>query len=99
MKTIALKTVVAPINGVETRIGYGSQISELMRTPADSKGADLDEIRHSIRILDAVEAAKGDVLELEDADFEFMKNKILKTRWPLIDRWVQQFIEDVTNPK
>jgi len=100
MKHILLKTVQTTIAGKATSVHYRDQIQEVMST-ASPQGATLDEMRRSIRVLDAVEALEGSakVLELEDADFEYMKQRVLATKWPVIDRALLQFVEDVTNPK
>jgi hypothetical protein len=95
MKSIALKTVEVVIDGTPKKLSYQAQLIEIMRTPTGDKGADIEEIRRSIKVLDALEKT-GDTLQLEDADFEFMANKIKYARWPVIDRYVLQFIEDVT---
>ena len=96
MKQIPLKTVEVVMNDRPTRLSYQAQIIELMKAPTGNKGADLDEIRRSIRVMDAVDSANGGLLELEDADFEYMAHKIKSARWPIIDKYVLQFIEDVT---
>ena len=96
MKQIPLKTVEAMIGEKPIRISYKAQIAELIRTPSGDKGADYDEVRRSIHILDILDETTGDTLSLEDADFEYMKGRILSARWPMIDKAIMTFIEDVT---
>jgi len=97
MKNITLKIVEVEMDGKPVKLSYKAQIIELMRAPSGDKGADIEEIRRSIKILDALDTCKGDVLKLEDADFEFMKSKILHARWPFIDKYIQAFVDDVTS--
>lgn len=96
MKNIPLKTVEVPIDGQPKKLSYKAQLIEILRTPSASNGADYDEVRRSIRILDKLDETKGDTLQLEDADFEYMKQRVLNARWPLIDKYVMAFVEDVT---
>lgn len=96
MKQIELKTVQVVIDGVAKNLSYQAQLIEILRTPSDGRSADYEEVRRSIRILDALDACNGAVLDLEDADFEYLKKRVLSARWPFIDRYVQAFVEDVT---
>jgi hypothetical protein len=96
MKHIPLKMVVVEIEGKPTRLSYKAQIVELIRHPVN--GANYEDVRHSIRLLDALEGADN-TLELEDSDFEFLKQRVLSTRWPYVDRYVLTFIEDVTGDR
>lgn len=98
MKFIPLKTIDVELEGKPTRISYRAQLKEIMRNPSDPKGADYEEVRRSLRVLDALDG-EDVVLKLEDADFEYMKQRILKARWPVIDKFVMTFIEDVTNAR
>ncbi len=96
MKTIALKTVKVEIGEKPVNISYKKQLIEIIRNP--SKAADYEEVRHAVHILDLLDKADG-TLTLEDADFEYLKERVTTARWPLIDKWIETFIEDVTNPK
>ena len=99
MKHIPLGLSAAPLHGTETRLSYKSQLEQILRSPANPQaGADYDEIRRSIRILDALEK-EDHVLVLEDADYEYLRERVLGTKWPLIDLVVLQFVEDVTSIK
>jgi hypothetical protein len=70
-------------------------ILQVVRRPLDpQKGADVEEMRKGIRILDALDRANGE-LELEDADWEHLKAKTLAMPWGMVDRRILQFIEDV----
>jgi hypothetical protein len=92
MKRIPLKTLP------DARIGdivYQDVLREVVRRPLDpQKGADIPEMRQSIRVLDALESANG-MLELEDSDYEHLKEKLLKMPWNVVDRRLVQLIDDV----
>ena len=94
MKNVALKTITR--DGVT--IKYLDQIRELMGTPMDARSADLNEVRKSLRVLDAVEKTdpEADALVLEDADFEHFKQRVNAARWPIISKVVVEFVDDVT---
>lgn len=101
MKRIELRNVVfagvVDAKGNPAPFSYRQQIEELMRTPIDPRsGADVAEVRRSIRVLDALEHEQEGALVLEDADYEHLKKRVLATRWPIVDKAVLQFIEDVT---
>jgi hypothetical protein len=96
MKQIPLKIVDMVVNNQTIKLSYKAQLMEVIKNPSTPQGADYDEMRRSIRLLDLLEAATGDDLSIEDADFEYLKQRILLARWPFIDKVVQNFIEDVT---
>ena len=80
------------------RVDYRNIIENAVRIPLDRQaGATVDEMRKGIRILDALDAAPlGDgVLELEDADWEFLKQKVEKFPWAGTDRRFIRFYDDV----
>lgn len=98
MKKIVLKTIEGKADGNVIRIAYKDQIDAIMSTPMDMKNADLNEVRRSLRILDVLDGlpAEAQALELEDADYEYMKQRVLAARWPIINKVILTFIEDVT---
>lgn len=74
---------------------YRSIIDQAIRVPLDRQGgATIDEMRRGIRVLDALDRANG-TLELEDADWEFLRNKVEHFPWGTIDRRFVQFFDDV----
>jgi len=76
-------------------VTYQSLIEGAIRVPLDrEKGATIDEMRKGIRILDALDRAKG-ILELEDADWEHLKQKVEKAPWVSVDRRFVQFYDDI----
>lgn len=114
MKQIVLKTIEGTHDGKPLKINYKSQLVEIMGVPMNpNRGADVNEMRHSIRVLDALDALgqapppaplhlypNGEggesVLELEDADFEHMKQCVMAYPWPLKNRLIVEFVNDVT---
>ncbi len=99
MKSIPLKTMEADLDGQKLKLSYKAQLAEILRVPSDGRSADLNEVRHSLRIIDALEATTGDVLSLEDADFEYLRGRVSNARWPVINRYILEFVEDVMNAK
>jgi hypothetical protein len=84
-------------NWEANRVDYRSVIEQAIRIPLDRQaGATIDEMRKGIRVLDALDASHSDVLELEDADWEFLKTKVEKMPWAVVDRRFVQFHDDIT---
>lgn len=72
-------------------------VEQAIRIPLDRQnGATIDEMRKGIRVLDALDATRDDVLELEDADWEFLKSKVERYPWAGTDRRFLQFYDDIT---
>jgi hypothetical protein len=95
MKLIELKTL--PGEGQVPEVVYATVLREVIKRPLDpQRGAEIAEIRQSIRVLDAIDKANG-VLELEDSDYEHLKQKTLAMPWNMIDRRIIEFVDDVTS--
>jgi len=79
------------------RVDYRATIEQCIRVPLDRQsGATIDEMRRSIRVLDALDATSpSGVLELEDADWEFLKQKVEKMPWGIVDRRIVRFNDDI----
>lgn len=83
------------------RVDYRSMIEQAIRVPLDRQnGATIDEMRKGIRVLDALDhttwsSADGDILELEDADWEHLKAKVEKMPWAMVDRRFIEFHDDI----
>ena len=76
-------------------LDYGEVLREVVRRPLNPQaGASIEEMRQSIRVLDAIDAANGD-LELEDADYDHLVAKVRAMPWNIIDRRLVQFHDDV----
>jgi len=96
MKMIPLRVSPDP---PQAEISTQSLIREVIRNPQDkSRGADLDEIRRGIRVLDALDDRRpgsSGVLELEDADYQHLRTKTLAFQWGLIDRRILVIVDDI----
>jgi len=80
------------------RVDYRNVIESAVRIPLDRQnGATVDEMRKGIRILDALDASIGDVIQLEDADWEFLKQKMDKFPWAGTDRRFIRVYDDIVN--
>lgn len=98
MKRIPLKVLV-DVDNKDDVIDYRAVIKAIVRKPLDSqRGVDIEEMRRGIRILDALDAAKGTILDLDDADHAHLIEKLQAMQWVAVDRRIMQFIDDVTNP-
>ena len=94
MKKIPLKTLPDPRLG---DIVYQDVLREVVRRPLDvQRGASIEEMRQSIRVLDALELANG-TLELEDSDYAHLKAKLDAMQWNVIDRRIVQLIDEVSS--
>jgi hypothetical protein len=104
MKRIPLRTLSDPsfqpgsADFAANVIVWADVIKQVIRRPLDQqKGADIEELRKGIRVLDAVDKSDGKVLALEDADYEHLKEKTHAMPWAMVDRRILQFIDDVDN--
>ena len=89
------------------RIDYRRLIEDVVRAPLNRQtGVNMDEMRRGIRVLDALDraslenahrAGEHDVLELEDADWEHLRQKVEHFPWGLVDRRILYFHDDITN--
>jgi len=96
VKKILLRTLTDP-QVPELEVRTVDVVRQVIRTPLDKqRGADIEEIRRGIRILDAVDRADG-VLELEDADWEHLKAKTLSMTWAVVDKRLLRIVDDVVD--
>lgn len=92
MKHIPLKTLPDPRLG---DIVYQDVLREVVRRPLDvQRGASIEEMRQSIRVLDAIDAANG-TLELEDSDYQHLKQKLNSMQWNVADKRIVTLYDDV----
>jgi hypothetical protein len=97
VRSIPLKTLRGEAG--QSDIEYVLILKEVIRRPLNPQaGADIAEMRQSIRVLDELDASNGTLeLILEDADYEHLKMKLLAMPWNVIDRRIVQLVDDVTN--
>jgi hypothetical protein len=92
VRRIPLRTVDVP---GEQPFSYADALRLVIRQPLDTqKGVSIEEMRLGIRILDRIDAA-GDVLELEDADYEHLVLKLKAMAWGMVERRLLEFIDTV----
>jgi hypothetical protein len=79
------------------RVDYRALIEQCIRVPLDrQQGATIDEMRKGIRVLDALDRTPPEgVMQLEDADWEHLRQKVQKMPWAVIDRRFIQFHDEV----
>lgn len=88
-----------PENWLKDAFDYAVALREVIRQPINAQmGADFEELRRGIRLLKAIDGKKaGDVLALEDADWEHLCAKLKGNRWTVIDERILRFVESVLN--
>jgi len=92
VKTIALQVIPG-----DFPLDYRQVLMDVLRRPSDpQQGIGLDEMRKSIRVMDALDMANGEVT-LEDADYDHLRAKLLAMRWNTADRRIVQLVDDVSS--
>jgi len=92
MKTITFRKVQMG----ENTLDYKTQLIGIMQTPSDpQRGAGIEEVRKSVRVLDTLDKAGDDQVELEDADYVHVVEKIKAARYLVLTKEVLQFIDDM----
>lgn len=98
MKIVELKIVEKlDEHGKPDNLDYRDMLITIMRTPLDlSRGMAVDEMRKCVRVLDILETAKpGATIEMEDADHEFMKQRVEGGRYMRADKTLLDFIDEI----
>jgi hypothetical protein len=99
VKRIVLRVVPDDSLGMAP-VDWREMVRQVIRHPLNvQQGADIDELRRGIRVLDALDRAEDGVLELEDADWEHLRAKTTAMQWGFVDRRMLQFIDDVLEPE
>jgi hypothetical protein len=96
MKSVPLKVV--EINE-EAKLDYKNEIRTILITPEDRQaGANIDEMRLAIRVLDVLDALdeNADVMELEDADYSYLQGRVQNARFGMVHPAIVQFIDDIS---
>jgi hypothetical protein len=97
MKRIVLRVLPDPQmpNVPQAEIRSAEVIRNVVRQPLDKqKGADIEEMRRGIHILDALDSATT-LLELDEGDYDHLKEKLLAMQWGVVDKRLLQIIDDV----
>jgi hypothetical protein len=98
MRRFPLRVIPDPYRADDATnvVDYRVVIREVIRRPLDpQRGADIEEMRRGIHILDALDEQSGPILALEDADWEHLRLKVANMQWGVIDKRVLQFIDTV----
>ena len=99
MKRLELKVLpMTRPDGTVINLNYWIQLQSAVRMPANpQEGAGIEEIRSSIRVIDALEKAGQDakVVEFEDADYAFLMSKVAGTKYTFADPAIVQFVDDI----
>lgn len=99
MKKIKLKKVPMVVLGTEQTLEYKPLIQVIIETPSNQgAGTTIAEMRKSIRILDALEK-EDDVLLLEDADYDYLKDRINSARFTSNNRVFIDFVDYINDPE
>lgn len=63
-----------------------------------SNGLSLAQIRAAIKAMDAIDECDGDILEMEDAEYTFIKNAISNIQWADNMRLYLAVVDNFENP-
>jgi flavin-binding protein dodecin len=79
-------------------VHYKQIIQTALRTPLSPQGVAIEEMEKSLNVLKVVDVVEeGGVLELEDADHEYLLQKLAQVRWQGFDPRVVTFVHTVKN--
>lgn len=98
MKHIAYKTVEVTnaASGNTIVLDYCTYLKAAIQNPLDGKALGVEEMRHSIRLLDAIDKGDANGADFEDADFEFLVQKVQAMKFTWAHPAFVQFVDDVT---
>ena len=71
-------------------------LSQMLSVSSD--GMTVSDIRQSIKVIDKIDLCKNN-LELEDADYEFVIQRLHKTKFAKADKELVMFFDRIENPK
>lgn len=80
-------------NDIE-KVTYVHLIKSCVNSVDPQKGVVISDMRHAIRILDAIESKK---IEVEENDFAFLKTKVNEMKWAIIHKDVLEFNDYINN--
>lgn len=87
MKKIELKSD----NGLD----YAEQIRVLVSAAPRGAEFDLSDMRKSIRVMDALDSARLNVLLLEDSDWEYLKHRTELARFSIAHKSVLEMVDSI----
>ena len=86
------KTTIQGENGV---LNY-AELAKLCVNQPKQGGYTVTDMQQRLRILDKLDK-KGDVIEIEDADFEVLKPLVKNMKWAIIHKDLVDFVNYLTN--
>lgn len=99
MKHVPLKVVEVTLpDGRTDTLDWKQQLQLIIRQPMNKQqGMDLDEIRKSLRVIEALENSNEKGCDLEDADYDYLVQKVSAARFGAATPQLLEFLEAVTN--
>jgi len=96
MKIIELKLLPGDENQ-KGEMDYARMLERITEMPLDPRqGLTIDEVRKANRVLDALKDLNvGDELELEDADYSHLRQKVDNFKWAVAHKNIETFVDDV----
>lgn len=64
--------------------------------PAPEGGYSIDQVRAGIKVLDKIASSPEEVIELEDAEYEFVMQRLRAAKWLSADPFVVSFYDAIT---
>lgn len=79
---------------------YSKLISECCNKASDPKaGFSYNDIKSIDRVKTALAAEKDGLIDFEDADYEFVKDKVINERWLIADMQFIEFVDYIKDLK
>ena len=98
LKTIATSVKKPAQDGSDAgflEIAYREQILGMVRGPSGDH-FDIPEMRKAMRVIDLIEAAEdGDTVGLEDADWEYLRDRVTHGKYVIADKAILSFVADI----
>lgn len=95
----SLQPGLPPEQAEADRVDYIACIRQVVRAPLNPMaGVGLEEMEKGLRVLKALDGKKlWDVLELEDADWQHLCEKVRAARWSVVDERLVRFSHTILN--
>ena len=65
--------------------------------PAPDGGYTIDQVRTGIKVLDKIASSQSEIIELEDAEHDFVKQRLQGSKWVAADPFVVSFYDAIVN--
>lgn len=87
-----MKTVSIRKHGKNPNLNTKNLIISALENPTEG-GFSVTEMRNRLKVMDKVDALNEEstVLELEDAEFETVKNAVKQVKWAILDKFIVEF--------